>query len=85
MLDLNVLRSFMEHWFSLKASSSSDHYNISWSNSTLLFLASSLHCGKAQTETYSSSTSSVIMRVCHGLTIHHPRLLSNYSNTLSLS
>jgi hypothetical protein len=26
MLDLNVLRSIMEHWFSLKASHSSDHY-----------------------------------------------------------
>jgi hypothetical protein len=41
MLDLNVLRSVMEHWFSLKASYSSDHYNISWSNSTLL--GSGLH------------------------------------------
>jgi hypothetical protein len=36
MLDLNILRSVMEHWFSLKASYSSDHYNISWSNSIVL-------------------------------------------------
>jgi hypothetical protein len=41
MFDLNVLRSIMEHWFPLKASYNSDHYNISWLNSTLLFLASS--------------------------------------------
>jgi hypothetical protein len=41
MLDLNVLWSVMEHWFSLKASYSSDHYNISWLNSTLMFIASS--------------------------------------------
>jgi hypothetical protein len=41
MLDLNVLQSVMEHWFSLKASYSSDHYNISWSISAFMFPASS--------------------------------------------
>jgi hypothetical protein len=41
MLDLNVLQFVMEHWFYLKASYSSDHYNISWLNSTLLFPSSS--------------------------------------------
>jgi hypothetical protein len=85
MLDLNVLHSFMEHWFSMKSSYSSDHYIISWSNSTLLFPGSPSHRGKAQTETYPSSTSSIIMRVFHGLETHHPILLSNYFDTLSLS
>ena len=39
----------------------------------------------AQNETYTSSPSSVIMIFFHGLAIHHLRLLSNYSDTLSLS
>jgi hypothetical protein len=85
ILDLNVLRSVMEHWFSLKASYSSDHYSISWSISTLMFLAISRHRGKYQTKTYPSSNSFVIVRVFHGLAIHHVILLSNYSDTLSLS
>jgi hypothetical protein len=51
MLDINELWYVMEHLFSLKNSYSSDHYNITWSNSTLLFPSSSWHCGKAQTET----------------------------------
>jgi hypothetical protein len=42
ILDLDVLWSIMEHWFSLKASCSSDHYNIyHGQNSTLLFPTSS--------------------------------------------
>jgi hypothetical protein len=85
MLDLNVLRSVMEHWFSLKASHSSDHYNITWLNSVLLFPSSSWHRGRAQIETYPSSTSSVIMRVFHLLAIHHPGLLSSHFDTLVLS
>ena len=85
MLDLNVLWSVMEHLFSLKASYSSDHYNISSSSSTLMFPARLRHRGKSQNETYPSSTSSIIMRFFHGLSLHHPRLLSNYSDTLSLS
>jgi hypothetical protein len=41
MLDLNVVRSVMEHWYSLKASYCSDHYNISWSIAALMFPSSS--------------------------------------------
>ena len=68
---------------SLKASYSSDQYSISLLDSSL-FPASSSHRGKGQTGTYPSGTSSAIMRVCHGLAIHHPELLSNHSDTISL-
>jgi hypothetical protein len=55
MLDLNVLWYVMEHWFSLKASCSSDHYNIYHGQiQHFCFLLAHDIMAKAQTKTYPS-------------------------------